>query len=452
MRGDERNEGGGMLTNTDAPEPDGRRLNAAEVRTFVSSASGWALEALDVSSFTYLLPSITIAFAISRGSAGALATVALISSAFGGWFAGMIADRVGRLNVLRATILWFSGFTILCGLAPDYYTFFGLRLLQGIGFGGEWAVGSVMIGEIIRKQWRGRAVGFTQAAYSFGYAAGLGLFSFLYNVTPHDTTWRYMFIVAGLLGLPIFVFRMLMRSPEVPQSVNTASRKTGLFEIFGPALRWRTARASLVCMGVQGGAFSLGIWLPTFLQTVRHLSVIHTTGYLAVYIVGALAGYVCAAYLSDWLGRRRTLMLLAVGAFLAVVSFLFLPLDPRTGILLGLPLGFFTNGLYSPVGPLLTELYPRRLRAAAQGFCYNFGRGVGALFPAMIGFLSQSMGLAVAIVLFSLFCHTCIIVFSALLPELTGIDLETVDHELASDAAFERPSIHPQSGLPATRA
>jgi MFS family permease len=180
-------------------------------------------------------------------------------------------------------------------------------------------------------------------------------------------------------------------------------------------------------MGVLGGAFSLGIWLPTCLQTERHLSVIHTTGYLAVYITGAFFGYVSAAFLSDRIGRRRTLMLFAVGAFIAVVTFLFMPIDPRIGIFLGLPLGFFTNGLYSPVGPLLTELFPRRLRAAAQGFCYNFGRGIGALFPAIIGFLSQSTGLALAVVLFSIFCHVNIILFSFLLPELTGVELEAVD-------------------------
>jgi MFS family permease len=433
-----------MLIESDAAEDKPAKLSAGEMKTFISSASGWALEALDVSSFTYLLPSITAAFAISRGSAGALATVALISSAFGGWWAGMIADRVGRLNVLRVTILWFSGFTILCGLARNYETFFVLRILQGFGFGGEWAVGSVMIGEIIRKQWRGRAVGFTQAAYSIGYAGGLGLFAFLYDTVPADIAWRYMFVIAGLLGLPIFLGRMLMRSPERPPRTAQAER-AGVFAIFAPSLRWRTIRASMVCMGIQGSAFSLGIWLPTFLLSVRHLSVVHTTGYLAIYIAGAFCGYTSSAYLSDRLGRRRTLVLLAGGAFLAVVCFLFLPLSARYGILLGLPLGFFTNGLYSPVGPLLTELFPRSLRAAGQGFCYNFGRGVGALFPAIIGFLSLSMGLAEAIVLFSFLCHSTTILFSLLLPETTGIDLDTVDREVRPEAARDEARTPPRA-------
>src|SRR5271168_701614 len=119
---------------------------------FLSSAAGWMLDGMDINIFSLIIPSLLAAFAIGRGEAGALATAALVSSAFGGWLAGILSDRFGRLPVLRVTILWFSLATILCGFIHNYNLFLAVRVIQGLGFGGEWAVGSVLMGEIIRKE------------------------------------------------------------------------------------------------------------------------------------------------------------------------------------------------------------------------------------------------------------------------------------------------------------
>ena len=84
-----------------------------------------------------------------------------------------------------------------------------------------------------------------------------------------------------------------------------------------------------------------------------------------------------------------------------------LPLTNEMLWLLGFPLGFFASGYFSGVGAFLTELYPTRLRGSGQGFCYNFGRGIGALFPFLVGALSTETSLANAIAIFAVRPTAC---------------------------------------------
>ena len=130
------------------------------------------------------------------------------------------------------------------------------------------------------------------------------------------------------------------------------------------------------------------IWLPLFLKSSHNLSVLDTGWHLATVILGSFFGYLVSADLTDRFGRRPTLILFAVCSFLTVWMYTVVPLAGSSMLLLGFPLGFFASGSFSPMGSFFTELYPTALRASAQGFVYNVGRGVGALFPTLVGFLS----------------------------------------------------------------
>jgi sugar phosphate permease len=122
-----------------------RELTPVEKRTFWACFGGWALDAMDVQIFSFVIPAIIIAFAITNADAGLIGTVTLLTSAFGGWFAGALADRFGRVRTLQITILWFAFFTLLCGFAQNYTQLLVFRALMGFGFGGEWAAGAVRL-------------------------------------------------------------------------------------------------------------------------------------------------------------------------------------------------------------------------------------------------------------------------------------------------------------------
>ena len=148
-----------------------------------------------------------------------------------------------------------------------------------------------------------------------------------------------------------------------------------------------TLLASLVALGGQGGYHAITTWLPLYLNA-RGLSVTHTGGYLLVVIAGSFAGYLTAAHLADRIGRKWTFILFAVLSFTTVLLYTMLPIGNHVMLLLGFPLGFFPSGAFSPMGAFFTELFPTSLRGSGQGFAYNLGRGVGALFPAT-GWLLQ---------------------------------------------------------------
>jgi MFS family permease len=125
-------------------------------------------------------------------------------------------------------------------------------------------------------------------------------------------------------------------------------------------------------------------------QKERGLPVVGVGGYLFFLIGGAFVGYLTAGYLADRMGRKNTFRLFAVGSGVLLVLYTQLPSGAGTAVMfLGFPLGFCASAIFSGFGAFLAELYPSRARGAGQGFCYNFGRAVGAFFPTAIGFLSD---------------------------------------------------------------
>jgi len=200
-----------------------------------------------------------------------------------------------------------------------------------------------------------------------------------------------------------------------------------VWEIFSPGLILTTVLTSLLATGAQGGYYAITTWLPTYLKTVRNLSVLDTGGYLAVIIVGSFIGYIVSAYLNDRIGRRLNFFLFAVGSgVLAFVYTQFEISDAQT-LALGFPLGFFASGIFSGMGPFLTKVFPFRVRATGQRFAYNFGRGIGALFPTLVGYLSATMPLGKAIGVFAASAYLLVIVATLLLPETKGRVLRTYD-------------------------
>src|SRR5258705_9684524 len=139
----EHNGGNAMASTYDSPTGWYTELEPNEKRTFWACFAGWALDALDVQIFSFAIPAIIVAFSITNADAGFIGTVTLLTSAFGGWFAGMLADRFGRVRTLQITVVWFAFFTFLCGFAQSYTQLFIFRALMGLGFGGEWAAGAV---------------------------------------------------------------------------------------------------------------------------------------------------------------------------------------------------------------------------------------------------------------------------------------------------------------------
>ena len=413
-----------MTTGYNGPTAWYRELQASEKRTFWACFGGWALDAMDVQIFSFAIPAIVAAFHLTNADAGLIGTVTLLTSAFGGWFAGALSDRFGRVRTLQITIVWFAFFTFLCGFAQSYGQLFAFRALMGLGFGGEWAAGAVLMGEVIRAEHRGKAVGSVQSGWAIGWAIAALMATLLFSVLPQETAWRVLFWIGLLPAALVFFVRRLVPEPEVftatKDNLTAKGTAANFLEIFSPSLLKTTILTSILATGAQGGYYAIATWLPTFLRTERKLTVLGTGGYLAVIIVGSFIGYLVSAYLTDRIGRRANFILFAVCSLLTVVIYTQLAITDSMMLILGFPLGFFASGIFSGMGAFLTENFPTRVRGSGQGFAYNFGRGIAALNPFFVGLLSASLPLGQSIGVFAGIAYGIVVIAAVLLPETKG--------------------------------
>jgi MFS family permease len=292
-------------------------------------------------------------------------------------------------------------------------------------------VGSVLVAEMMRPEYRGKAVGFVQSSWAVGWGAAVLVSVALFSFLPPEYSWRVMFWIGVLpAGLVIFI-RRFVKDPEVytqsKKAVSSGEKSGNFLDIFSPKMLKTTIFASLMFTGMQGGYYSISVWLPTFLKNERKLTVLGTGGYQFMFIGGAFAGYLTGAYLSDLLGRRKCFILFACLAAMLVSAYTLIPITNGLMLILGFPLGFLMSGIFSGAGAFLSELYPNEIRGSGQGFCYNFGRGIGSMFPLLVGYLSDhGYSLAMAIGMCSATAYVIVVLMALILPETRGRDMQTM--------------------------
>ncbi|MEH2481335.1 MFS family permease [Nitrobacteraceae bacterium AZCC 2146] len=401
-----------------------RDMNVPERRTFWACATGWALDGMDFMIYPLVIGTIIALWKVDPGTAGLAGTVTLLASAIGGWLGGYLADRIGRVRTLQITILWFSFFSLVCAFAQNFDQLLVARAILGLGFGGEWAAGAVLMGEAIRPQYRGRAVGSVQSGWAVGWGLAVLSQAILFSWLPPDIAWRWMFAIGALPALLVLYLRRYVEEPAIAAETRAKQNASGdspkLSEIFAAPMLKTTILASLAATGCQGGYYAITFWVPRFLTTERKLSIVSSTGYLAALIIGSFVGYLVGAWLADRIGRRNLFLTFSLGAIAVIIVYTQVPLTNEVLWVLGFPLGFFASGYFSGMGAFLTELYPTRLRGSGQGFCYNFGRGIGALFPFLVGALSTSTSLGNAIAIFAVLAYGLFFIAAFALPETRG--------------------------------
>ncbi len=400
-----------------------------ERRAILAAYAGYGLDGFDFLVYTFIIPTLMRLWDMSKAEAGYIAGAALITSSIGGWSAGILADRFGRVRILQLTVALFAAFTFLSGFTHSYGQLLFTRAMQGFGFGGEWAVGSVLVSETIEARHRGKAAGVVQSSWSVGWAAAALAFWGVSALLPQDVGWKVLFWVGVLPALLIIYIRRHVQEPAIylemrarhrAHPVPTAAHGSADFlDIFRPPLLLTTCWATLLASGMLGAYYSVTTWLPTFLETERHLSVKHATGYLMTLIIGSLAGYLASAWLSDVLGRRRAFMLFASCAALLTLVYLHMSVSGAM-LLTGFPLGFFVMGIFSGMGACFSELFPGAVRGSGQGFCYSAGRAIGAACPMLIGAWSAHLPLGDSIGGMTVVCYALVLIAAWALPETRG--------------------------------
>ena len=371
-------------------------------RALVAAQAGWMLDAMDFLLFTFALRPIQKEFGLADATMGLVGSVALVASAVGGGLFGRLADRIGRVRALTISILLYSVATAGLATSSALWQLIGWRVLVGLGMGGEWSCGSVLVAETWPARHRGKAIGIMQSGWAIGALLAAGLSALLLQ----RAGWRALFVVGILPAIAAFFIRRTVSEPAIWREREPRQRSPWPI-IFGPYLS-RTLLASLLAGSVLVAFWGVITWLPSFLATPiakggAGLTLTKSAAWMMVLQVGAFFGYVTFGWIADRIGRRPAFFLFMIAASAVVPLFAFQARTPATLLSIGLLVGYFAHGYFSLFGAMLAELYPTEVRATAQGFCYNVGRLASAAAPIAIGAAALKHGLGTAIAIDSLF-------------------------------------------------
>ena len=390
-------------------------------RALFAAQLGWMLDAMDFLLFTFALLPIQKEFGLTKSEISLPIVVALIASAIGGIAFGRLADRIGRVRAMTISILLYSGATAGMATAQSLWQLIAWRVLVGLGMGGEWSCGSVLVAETWPAKHRAKAMGIMQS----GWAIGALLAAALSALVLERFGWRVLFLIGAAPAVLAYFVRRHVEEPQVWRERDTTpSRWT---EMFAPEFRRRTFLATLVASSVLVAYWGVTSWLPAFLaspveQGGAGLTVTKSAAWLIVLQLGAFCGYVSFGWIADRIGRRPAFTLFMIAATAVVPIFAFGARSAMTLLFIGPLVGYFAHGYFSLFGAMLAELFPTRIRASAQGFCYNAGRLVSAGAPYAIGTAAATYGLGFSIAVDAVFFALGAVLIW-LLPETKGTEL-----------------------------
>jgi MFS family permease len=373
-----------------------RNATLPERSSLIAGGLGWMLDAMDVMLYSLVLTFLIREFAMDTRTAGLLNSLTLVASAIGGLLFGVLADRIGRIRALMASILVYALASAACGFShtiPQLATF---RFVLGLGMGGEWTTGAALIAETWRAEHRGKALGFMQSAYAIGEAIAALVVAL---VLPHFG-WRPVFFVGVLPAFLVFWIQRRVPEPELWKQRSARKEKVPLRELLEKGILRNGILATTMNACSMFGYWGLFTWIPAYLSLPpekggRGLSLVKTTAFFLVLCFGKWLGYALFGFFSDAFGRRKPYFLyLIIAAALvpiygtAKTSFWLLALGPLVA--------FFGTGYFSGYAAIASELFPGEIRAAAMGLSYNIGRGLSAVAPFAVGALALHYGIGPA--------------------------------------------------------
>jgi MFS family permease len=403
-----------------------REISAKQWYALFAGQLGWALDAFDVALYLFCIPKIMAEWKLDPSQAGFMVSVTLFSSAFGGILFGTIADRIGRKRALMATVLLFSICSGLSGLAQNLTQLAIARALLGLGMGGEWSSGALLVSETWPAQHRGKAIGLMQGGWAIGYIAA-AIAAIL--ILPRFG-WRAMFFVGIAPALFTLWIRRKVDEPPIwleARRAGVVGKATGdsLVRMFRSDLVRFTLLCTLTSAFVMFAYWGLFSWIPGYLAKPAPdgagLGDVKGPIWTIPMNIGALIGYATFGIISDKIGRRPTFAAYLVISAVLVWAF-GSTRDATQLMVLGPLVGFFGSGYFSMFGAFIAELFPSAARGAAVGFCYNTGRMLSAFAPWLVGMLSTTYGLGGALTFLAIaFGGGAITIFS--LPETRGREL-----------------------------
>ncbi|MFD4351198.1 MFS transporter [Nocardia sp. NPDC058518] len=358
----------------------------------------------------------------------------------GGIIFGHIGDRIGRSKILFISLTMMGVSTTLIGLMPTYHQIgiaapiilVILRVVQGLGVGGEYGGATLMVIEHSHRSGRRGLYGaLMSASASLGFLLASGLMAILTAVSSDSQfegwVWRIPFLLSALLLIVgFYIRRRLGETPMMKEALEKHETvKTPLAELFRSNRR-ELAIALAVPFGLFAAYYIIMVFSIPFAvdQGVSNQSLLLAMVTIAqiIYLIAVVSG----GALSDRFGRRLPMLAGAIG--LGVWSFAFFPLllsGSAAGVLTAFAVALLFLGLiYGPMGAFLAELFSTKVRLSGLSFGYQIGAAVaGGLSPLLATFLVHELGSWVPVAFVVSIALSFTFIAAAISRDRTNIDL-----------------------------
>jgi MFS family permease len=409
-----------------------RTVTREQWRVLAAAKAGWMLDAFDFMLYAMALGQIRSYFGFDDATAGFLVTLTLVMSGVGGLVFGYVADRFGRARALMLTIVIFSLASLGAATSQSVLQLLFWRAVLGIGMGGEWASGAVLVGETWPAALRNKAISIMQSGWAIGYAsAAVAAALVLGNPNLGNTGWRWLFALGLVPALfTLWIRRNVHESPTWKARQKAPAGPNPFKIIFGRELLGRTLKIVALGGAVQFAYWGLFFWLAPFLsrpvaQGGAGLGVVGSVQWILLLQLGAYLGYLTFGFIADRLGRRNTFVLFMLCAAAIVPVYGQMARSPMVLLVLSPLLGYFGHGYFSLFGGFVAEQYPAAVRATGQGTSYNAGRMAGAIGPYTIGAIATIPGVGIGLamgVTSAFFLLGALLIFT--LPDRSGQSLD----------------------------
>jgi MFS family permease len=395
-----------------------KEITPYQWRVFLVVWLGWMLDSTDFGLFSFVLRPALIELLGARADlaeigrvGGLLSMVGLLGWAIGGFMFGVVADYIGRVRTLAISIVVFSLFTGLQGLAQTPLQLGTYRFLAGVGAGAEIIVGIPLLAEAFAGQHRAKVAGLMMTGSAFGSLLGATVFG---QLAPYG--WRYVFLAGVAPALLLFLFRRGMVEPEQFAAVrarrlmvktagsrmSTADQEFLRFapiQLFSRTLIFNTTVGLLFCLGTLLAIWTSLIWLPTIQILLLEKEGIKGGEAIALvsrgmqlWSIGGIFGYASFGFIADRIGRRGTIAFYNIGTLLVGLTLYFGVESYAPYPYLLFVFGYFVFGVFSGHAIYLPELFPTHVRATAVSFCNGTGRIITSFGPLAAGLLVAPFG------------------------------------------------------------
>lgn len=407
------------------------RLTGDQRNAFMASFLGWTMDAFDYFLVVLVYADIATTFHHTKTDVAFLTTATLAMRPVGALLFGLWADRVGRRVPLMVDVSFYSVIGFLCAFAPNFTVLVILRLLYGIGMGGEWGLGAALSMEKVPAERRGVFSGLLQEGYAFGYL--LASVAALVVMNWLGLSWRWLFGLSIIPALISLIIRYRVKESEVWEAAQDRMRltKTRIRDVLGnPAIVRRFVYLVLLMTAFNWMSHSTQDVYPTFLTaTTDHgagLSSLTARWIVVIYNIGAIIGGLAFGTLSQRFSRRYTIVFCAALGLPIVPLFAY----SRTAAMLCLGsflMQVFVQGAWGVIPAHLTEMSPDAIRGVYPGVTYQLGNLLAAFNLPIQERLAESHGYPFALAATIVPVLLVVAVLTAIGKDATGIRFGTTE-------------------------